>query len=101
MIIYNITTQVSWSIEDAWKQWLITQYLPLYIVTGLFTHYQVTKLLEVNDDDGPTYAVQLFAGNISQVNDFRKLYLTQFQEEEKLLWGENAISFATTMEVIN
>ncbi|HUQ64612.1 MAG TPA: DUF4286 family protein [Flavitalea sp.] len=101
MIIYNITTLVSWPIHDDWKQWLMNEYIPALMSTKLFSNYQVVRLMEVNEDEGPTYALQLYLNNASDFNNFRASHLELFLKKEKSAWGDYATSFASLMEVIN
>ena len=101
MIIYNITTLVSWPIHDEWKEWMVTEYLPQILDTKLFTHYQMVRLMEVNEDEGPTYAVQLYLKNADDFQNYREKYLEAFLNKEKNTWGEFSSSFASLMEVIN
>ena len=101
MIIYNITTLVSWPIHDDWKEWLMKEHLPDLMGTQLFSQFQVVRLMEVNEDEGPTYAVQLYLRNISDFRTYRDKHLEAFQQKEKDAWGDYATSFASLMEVIN
>lgn len=101
MIIYNITTLVSWPIHNDWKEWMINEQIPAMLSTRLFTHYRMVKLMEVNEDEGPTYAVQLYLNNIANFNLYREKYLEEFRQKEQKAWGDYATSFASLMEVIN
>ena len=101
MIIYNITTLVSWPVHEDWKEWLFNEFLPELMATELFSHFQVVRLMEVNEDEGPTYAVQLYLKNASHFNSYRENHLRKFQQKEKDAWGDYATSFASLMEVIN
>jgi hypothetical protein len=101
MIIYNITTQVLWAIHDQWMNWFRNEYLPAILATGLFSHYQLTRLLEVNEDEGPTYAVQLYTGSLELFYNFREEYAEDFENIQRETWGNNVYSFPSLMEVIN
>ena len=101
MIIYNITTLVSWPVHEDWREWLMNEYLPALMDTQLFSHFRIVRLLEVNEDEGPTYAVQLYLKNISDFKSYREKHLRKFQQKEKDAWGDYATSFASLMEVIN
>lgn len=101
MIIYNVTTLVSWPIHEEWREWLINEYLPALMTTQLFSHFQVVRLMEVNEEEGPTYAVQLYLKNASDFYLYREKHLRKFQQQEKDAWGDYATSFASLMEVIN
>ena len=101
MIIYNITTLVSWPIHDAWREWMTTEYLPEVMATSLFSRYQLVRLMEVDEQEGPTYALQLYMTDSSQFDLYRKAHLERFQIKERNAWGDSATSFASLMEVIN
>jgi hypothetical protein len=101
MIIYNITSQVSWNIHDHWREWVINQEAPAFVATGVFSHYQFVRLLDVDDYDGPTYALQLYINENSSIDLFRRIHLDEFENNEKALWGDEVFSFTSLMEVIN
>jgi hypothetical protein len=101
MIIYNITTHVRWEIHEQWKRWLLEQLIPDMLATGLFSHHQLVRLLEAEDEEGPTYALQLYLDGDCSIEDYRKKHLENFKNEEKKMWGGNIYSFTSLMEVIN
>jgi hypothetical protein len=101
MIIYNITTLVSWPVHEDWREWLFSEFLPELMETQLFSHFQVVRLMEVNEEEGPTYAVQLYLNNTANFNSYREKHLQRFQQKEKDAWGDYATSFGSIMEVIN
>ena len=101
MIIYNLTTLVSWGIHDEWKEWMMNEYLPGLMATKLFTHHQLVRLMEVDEDEGPTYALQMYLKNTEDFSLYREKHLEHFQQKEKHAWGDYATSFASLMEVIN
>lgn len=101
MIIYNITTQVSWTIHDEWKEWILKDQIPGILSTGLISHFQLVRLLETDNEDGPTYAIQYYFENIARISTYREKHLSAFEQVEKNAWGDNIYSFSSLMEVIN
>ncbi|HEY1022825.1 MAG TPA: DUF4286 family protein, partial [Flavisolibacter sp.] len=61
MIIYNVTIKVDASIADAWLAWLLEEHIPEVMQTGCFSDKKVVRLLEVDESEGPTYAIQYSA----------------------------------------
>jgi hypothetical protein len=61
MIVYNVTSKIDWSIHDAWVKWMLEEHIPEVVATGCFTGAQLLKLLEIEEEDGPTYTAQYFA----------------------------------------
>ncbi len=101
MIVYNITSQVSWEVHEAWRLWLMEEFIPSALGTALFSHYQLTRLMEVDEEAGATYALQLYLSDIGKFEQFRKIHLQYFENRARERWGEAVLSFSTLMEVIN
>lgn len=101
MIIFNITTQVSWAIDEHWKRWMVEDCIPEMMSTGLFTRYQMVRLLELDEEEGPIYAVQMYMDKPSAIREYREKHLERFQQKQKEVWGDHAFTFTSLMEVIN
>ena len=67
MLIYNVTVKVNWAIHDAWLIWMQHEHMQDVVATGCFTHSQLIRLLETDEEDGPTYAAQYYTENKSNV----------------------------------
>ena len=100
-IIYNVTVKVDTEIAEAWLQWLLKEHAPAIIATNCFVSYTVVKLLEVDELDGPTYAIQYRA---LSMDDYQK-YITDFamelRQQSIKKWGQQFVDFTTIMEVIH
>lgn len=101
MIIYNVTTKIAWTIHNAWKEWFFHEQLPAIMATRLFDRHQVVQLLEVDDDEGPTYAIQLYSPSLENIDAYREKHLDDLERTERELWGDGIISFSSLMQVIN
>ncbi len=100
MLIYNITTKLYWAIENDWLQWMKTEHLPAVMAAGNFENHQLVKLLEADDGDGPTYAVQFYVTDKKSLDLYLDEYSNKFRQEAIDRWGEKFISFKSIMEVI-
>jgi Domain of unknown function (DUF4286) len=101
MIIYNVTIKVQQSISDAWLQWLQEEHIPDVIQTGCFTHATILRLLEVDDSEGPTYAVQYFAESKSLYNRYIENHAAAMRQKSFDKWGAAFIAFRSVMQVVN
>ncbi len=101
MYIYNVTTQLAWAIHTDWLTWMQETHIPEVVATGCFTHHRMVRVLEVDETEGPTYAVQYFTETLEA---YRR-YITQFAPNLRLdvqkRWGEACISFRSLMEVVH
>jgi hypothetical protein len=99
--IYNVTIKVATPIATEWLQWLKEEHIADVINTGCFTHATILQLLEVDDTEGPTYAVQYFAESKSLYNLYIEKYAAQMRQKGFDKWGDKFIAFRSIMQVIH
>ena len=101
MIIYNVTIKVEPGIATEWLNWLQQEHIPEVIETGCFTRATVLKLLEVDETDGPTFAVQYFAESKALYNQYIEKFAPLMREKKNKKWGNRFIAFRSVMQVVN
>jgi len=101
MIIYNVTVNVTNAIAGAWMEWLKTEHIPEIIATGCFTHAVILRLLETDDQESVTYAVQYHAGSKAQYNRYIELFADSMRKRGIDKWGDQFIAFRTVMQLVH
>ena len=101
MIIYNVTIKVEPGIAAEWLNWLQQEHIPEVIETGCFTRATVLKLLEVDETEGPTFAVQYFAESKALYNQYIEKFAPLMREKSFEKWGNRFIAFRSVMQVVN
>ena len=99
-VIYNVTTKVEPSIADAWLAWMLDQHIPAVMKTNCFVDYKVVRLLDVDDSEGPTYAVQYSAESKADYNRYIELFASRLSKSSFEKWSDRFISFGSVMEVV-
>lgn len=101
MIIYNVTIKPDWSIHDEWVKWMKEEHIPEMLATQQFYDFRMLRLLEVDDAEGPTYAIQY---NAHTLEDYKR-YIAEFApaQRQKGLdkWGNKFIAFRSVMQIVN
>jgi hypothetical protein len=100
MFIHNVTTKVDWHISDAWVKWMLKEHMPALMKTNCFVRYQLLKLHEQDDTEGPTYVAQYFTESKALYNRYAGLYADKLQQEAINKWGDNFITFSALLETI-
>lgn len=100
MLIFNITTKVDAAIAVDWLQWMQAEYLPAIMATGCFKGHTIVRLLDIDDSDGPTYAVQYKAENKAAYDWYISEHAAAFRQKSHQKWSNRVISFNTLMEVV-
>jgi hypothetical protein len=100
-VIYNVTIKVDASIASEWLAWLKNEHIADVMATGCFTNANILKLMEVDEAEGPTYAIQYFAGNIAQYHIYIEKYAAVMRQKSFDKWGDKFIAFRSLMQVVN
>ncbi len=101
MIIYNVTIKIKSDIKDKWLCWLKEEHIPEIINTGCFTHAHILRLLEVDDSEGPTFAIQYFADSKALYNSYIENNASYMKQKSFTKWGDKFIAFRSVMQVVN
>lgn len=100
MIIYNVTIKLETSIADEWLQWLLNEHIPSVMDTNCFAGYKVLRLLEVDDSEGPTFAIQYYAQSKADYNRYIELHSSKMRKLSFEKWGDRFIAFRSVMEIV-
>ncbi|MCH5715253.1 DUF4286 family protein [Niabella hibiscisoli] len=100
-LIYNITNKVSHHIHSEWLAWMKTHHIPAVLATGCFLKAVLLRLKGVDDEEGPTYAVQYHAASEADYERYLSDFSTGLRQESLNKWGDQFIAFRTIMEVVN
>ena len=101
MIIYNVTIKVNLRIAEEWLVWLKEEHIPDLLSTGCFTHATILHLVEADDEEGITYAVQYHAPTQEQYERYIEHFSTAMRKKGHDKWGDQFIAFRTLMRVVN
>ena len=101
MIIYNVTIKTDPSISEAWLRWMKEEHIPDVVATGCFTHARIMRLLEVDDSDGPTHAIQYFAESRALYNRYIQNFSDAMRKKATEKWGDKFVAFRSVMQVVD
>ncbi len=101
MYIYNVTIKTDHSISTAWLQWMKEEHIPEILATGCFTRATILRLLEIDDSEGPTHAVQYFAESKADYNRYIEKFSSELRKKAMDKWGEKFIAFRSIMQVVD
>jgi hypothetical protein len=101
MIIYNVTIQVAHAIAENWLPWMQQVHIPEVMATGCFEKFQLVKLLDTDESEGITYAVQYYAPDLPQCEAYLDKYAPMLRKKVSDTWGDQVFAFRSLMEVIH
>lgn len=101
MILYNVTIKVHDSIHTAWLLWLKETHVPEVMLTECFFEFKIFRLLEIDEVEGPTYAVQYFADSKALYNLYIEKYASDMKSRSFAKWGDKFIAFRSLMQIVD
>ncbi len=100
-IIYNVTIKINAAIATDWLAWLKDEHIVEVRSTGCFSKATIMRLLEVDETEGPTYAIQYFAETRLLYDEYIEKHAGVMRQKSFDKWGNKFIAFRSVMEVIN
>ena len=100
MIVYNLTIKVTWDILNEWLAWQKTEQIPAVLATGLFDHHAFYRLLEQEEEEGPTFVLQYFTSSLERYEQYLIESAPRQRQAALDKWGGQFIAFRTIMETV-
>jgi hypothetical protein len=100
MIVYNITCKVRWQILEGWLAWQLEEQVPAALATGLWDDYRLYRLLEQDEEEGPTFVIQLLTTTRERYERFSSEFEPGLKQAGWNKWGDGFIAFRTLMESV-
>jgi hypothetical protein len=100
MIVYNITCKVRWEILDDWLAWQVREHIPATLVTKMFDDHRIFRLLEQEEEEGPTFVIQFLTSSLERYRRFCGEFEAGLRQTGWERWGNGYIAFRTLMESV-
>jgi len=99
-IIYNVTTHVAHEIHELWLMWMQQKHIADIMEKGCFTHYQFVRLLETDETEGVTYAIQFYAQTMQDYERYISQFAPALREEALKTFGNKIVGFRSLMQEV-
>ena len=101
MILYNVTVKVDPAISEDWLKWLREEHIPEVLGTGCFEEATLLQLLDTDESEGPTYAIQYKAADREAVDRYLEVHAQALRAKGTTRWGNQFVAFRSLLKVIN
>lgn len=101
MLLYNITNKIDHSIHAEWLQWMQQAYIPHVMDSGIFEDYKFSRLLGVDESDGPTYALQFTVSSKPAFDIYQEKFAYDHQQMHDRRYKGNFVSFRSVLRVVD
>jgi hypothetical protein len=98
MIIYNITINISYEVENEWLAYMKSTHIPQILQTELPLECKLLRLLTEIENEGSTYTTQFKFRTMEDFLAYQTNFQSDFQERHHALFNGNYVSFRTLLE---
>jgi hypothetical protein len=100
MILYNITYLVPKELIGNWLKWMKEEHIPGIMKSELFEKNTLLQLMNVDEQDGLTYALQLYAASSFEYDEYEIKFAPALRLKAAEQWGEQVLTFRTLMRIV-
>jgi hypothetical protein len=100
VILYNVTVKVDHAVHQDWLAWMQQTHIPEVLATGFFVEGRLWKLLDQDESDGLTYAVQYKALSMEQYEAYRDGAAPALQAAHRARYGDQCVAFRSLLESV-
>lgn len=101
MILYNVTVKIDLDVHDDWLAWMRDKHIPDVMTTGHFVEYRMMRLLEQDETDGITYAIQYGCRGMADLLAYRNNEAPALQAEHTERYKDRFTAFRTILRVLD
>lgn len=101
MILYNVTISIDAGIETEWVEWMKARHIPDILNTGMFVSARIFKVLNEDEAESTSYAVQYLAESMEHIRLYQQRYAPALQEEHHSRFRGRYAAFRTLLEAVS
>lgn len=100
MILYNVTVNIDFEVENEWLEWMKSNHIPEVMATGCFIESRMTKVI-AEDKGGATYAVMYLCYNMETYQRYKDKFAAGLQAAHAQKYDGKFAAFRTLMDVVH
>ena len=100
MILYNVTVSIDKDAEAEWVAWMKDKHIPDILNTGMFVSARIFKVLNEDEAESTSYAVQYLAESMEHIQLYQQRYAPPLQEEHHARFRGKYAAFRTLLEAV-
>jgi len=101
MILYNVTISIDADVEAEWVEWMKAKHIPDILNTGMFVSARIFRVLNEEDVESTSYAMQYLAESMEHINLYQQRYAPALQEEHHVRFRGKYAAFRTLLEAVS
>jgi hypothetical protein len=100
MLIYNVTVNIDHDVHDEWLEWMKTKHIPDVMKSKMFTEYRLCRLLNTDEEEGYTYAVQYTCNSMEQFDEYTNLHAPALKAAYQKKFEGKFVAFRSLLGVV-
>jgi hypothetical protein len=100
MVIYNVTVGIDRDIEKEWLSWMKGKHIPDVMNCGIFSDYNIFKVLSHGEEATVSYSIQYHATSVDDVSRYLEKFAPPLVEEHRKRYKDKHVAFRSLLESV-
>lgn len=100
MVIYNVTVGIDRDIEREWLSWMKGEHIPKVMNCGIFSDYNIFKVLSHEEEATVSYSIQYRANSVDDVSNYLENFAPPLVEEHRERYKDRHVAFRSLLEAV-
>ena len=98
MIIYNVTVNIDYSVQEEWLAWMKSTHIPDVLATKMFIEAKLSRVL-AEEEGGATYSIQYLCENQAKLDEYQEKFAPALQVDHTEKFAGKFVAFRTLLKV--
>lgn len=100
MVIYNVTVGIDRDIEQEWLSWMKGKHIPDVMNCGVFSDYNIFKVLSHEEEATVSYSIQYHATSVDAVSRYLENFAPSLVEEHRIRYKNKHVAFRSLLQSV-
>lgn len=100
MVIYNVTVGIDRDIEREWLSWMKGEHIPKVMNCGIFSDYNIFKVLSHEEEATVSYSIQYHANTVDDVSNYLENFAPPLVKEHKERYKNRHVAFRSLLQSV-
>ncbi|MCH2232882.1 MAG: DUF4286 family protein [Crocinitomicaceae bacterium] len=98
MIIYNVTVNIDFDVQNDWLNWMKSTHIPDVLATNLFVEAKLSRVL-AEEEGGATYSIQYLCEDQEKLDEYQEKHAPALQQDHIERYAGKFVAFRTLLKV--
>ena len=98
MIIYNVTVNIDFDVQEDWLTYMKSTHIPDVLATNMFLEARFSRVL-AEEEGGATYSIQYLCESQEKLDEYQNKFAPALQKDHTERYAGKFVAFRTLLRL--